>query len=147
MNGKALILIVFLALFIIVACSGGQKTQPQSESASVKVSGGLGQLIGVYDDQNLTVHLSAINWGVCYPGGSSSHTAWIRNEYTGPITLTFTAGNWTPAEASKIILTTNIPGGYQLAASEVLQVVFTITIPSNTTISDFSFNVLINASG
>ena len=147
MNGKALTLIIFLVLLVIAASSGGQKTQPQSENISVKVSGGLGQTLGIYDDAGFTIPLHSINWGTCYPGESSNHVAWIRNEYTGPLTLTFSAGNWTPTEASKIILTTNYPEGHQLAASETLQVVLTITIPSNTTYSNFSFNVLVTATG
>ena len=91
-------LVAVVAIVIAVSFSAGflvgaimERGRRINNQAAIKAVG-----VGVYQDSELTVPLTEINWGILEPGEKKNHTAYIENESNVPITLVLTTDNWSP---------------------------------------------------
>jgi len=101
--------------------------------------------ISVYDDVGLTKPLTAINWGIVYPGTNQTHTCWIK--YTGNVnaSLAFSQENFNPAGANVIKLYTDFVPGTLVKPGDVVKVVLKISTPADIQgITNFSFDIVIS---
>ena len=104
--------------------------------------------VGVYADQDCTIPVTSIDWGVMEPGETKGITVFIRNEGNVPSTLNITTENWSPSEAQAYITFTNNYNGSVLKPMDKVQVLFSLAIKSSITgITQFSFDIVITISG
>ena len=104
--------------------------------------------VGVYADQDCTIPVTSIDWGVMEPGETKGITVFIRNEGNVPSTLNITTESWVPSEAQTYITFTNNYNGSVLKPMDKVQVLFSLAIKSSITgITQFSFDIVITISG
>jgi len=99
-------LVAVVAIVIAVSFSAGflvgaimERGRRINNQAAIKAVG-----VGVYQDSELTVPLTEINWGILEPGEEKNHTAYIENESNVPITLVLTTDNWSPVARAELQL-------------------------------------------
>jgi len=56
--------------------------------------------VGVYWDSGCTSQVTSIDWGTIDAGATENVVVYIRNEGTGPVTLSLSTENWSPSSAS-----------------------------------------------
>jgi hypothetical protein len=86
-----------------------------------------------------------VEWGWLNPGEQVTRTLYVFNDGNVPVTLTAVAQNWQPMESPSYLNFTWDKEGALLDAAHGIPVVLTLTVAldiANTTISDFSFEVL-----
>jgi hypothetical protein len=105
--------------------------------------------IGVYADSACTQSASSVSWGTLNPGDSTTRTVWIKNLGTTSATLSMSTNNWSPANANTWISVTWDANGRVLAPNGVTQVTITLSVSASvdSSISAFSFNILITGTG
>jgi len=114
-----------------------------NNQAAIKAVG-----VGVYQDPDLTVLLTEINWGVLELGEQKNHTSYIRNESNVPITLALTTENWSPVNAPSFVALTWDFDGQLLEVDGFVEVTFTLAVdPETSGIEAFSFDIVIVGSG
>ena len=102
--------------------------------------------LGIYADSGCTTVLSSVSWGTLDPGGSTSATAYLKNEGNVPVTLTMTYGNWTPSSASSYFTLSWDRQSYVLSVGSVVQATLTLSVSSSISgITTFSFDIIITA--
>lgn len=99
-------LVAVVAIAMVVSFSAGflvgaimERGRRINNQAAIKAVG-----VGVYQDSELTVPLTEINWGILEPGEEKNHTAYIENESNVPITLVSTTDNWSPVARAELQL-------------------------------------------
>ena len=98
--------------------------------------------IQLYEDLNVTIPLTPINWGTLSPGESRNRTIYITNANNVSWTLTVRTANWTPAEAEQYINFTM--ANTTLKPASVTPVTFTLTVAENVPSNlKFSFNIFL----
>ena len=71
---------------------------------------------------------------------------YLRNEGNVAVTLSITAGNWTPSTAQNYLTLTWNRNAYVLQPNEVIQAVLTLAVSSSITgITSFNFDITITA--
>ncbi|MFB0523975.1 MAG: hypothetical protein ACETVZ_00415 [Phycisphaerae bacterium] len=114
-----------------------------SNRAAIKAIG-----VGVYQDPELTVPLTEINWGILEPGEEKNQSAYIKNESNVPVTLVLTTENWSPQNASSFIALTWDYDGQLLGVDGFVEVTFTLAVdPTISGIDTFSFDIVIVGTG
>jgi len=95
----------------------------------------------------LEVNATSIDWGEIPPGGSSQVGIRIRNNGTVPVTVNFTASNYTPAQASCYMsLSSDLQNTTVLDPGEVAYVKLTLKVqPDVQGFTEFSFDVFLTA--
>ena len=100
--------------------------------------------VGVYSDSACTVPCTALNVGTVNPGGTATQTVYIKNTGTVPETLSMTATNWTPTNATSYLTLSWDRQNYVLNAGLSVQATLTLTVASNTgSLTTFSCTVTI----
>ena len=116
-----------------------ERSRGISNQAAIKAVG-----VAVYQDPELTVPLTEINWGILEPGEAKNHTAYIKNESNVPITLVLITENWNPLNASKFVALTWDYDGQLLEVDGFVEVTFTLVVDSAISgIDTFSFDIVI----
>ena len=104
--------------------------------------------VEVYQDPELTVALTEIDWGVLEPGEEKNCTAYIKNESNVPVTLVLTTENWSPLNASSFVALTWDYDGQLLEVDGSVEVTFTLAVdPAISGIEAFSFDIVIVGTG
>jgi len=104
--------------------------------------------VGVYEDPELTVPLTEIDWGVLEPGQEKNYTAYIKNESNVLLTLFLITENWSPLNASSFVALTWNYDGKPLELDEFVEVTFTLAVDlAISGIKAFSFDIVIVGSG
>ena len=120
-----------------------QTTKTLSSSGTIMTVG-----VGVYSNSQCTTAVTSIPWGTLEPGSSQTYVCYIRNEGTGPSTLSMYTTNWNPSEAIDYINLNWNYGGQILNQGQVIQVTFTLTVSASIEgITTFSFDITIVGSG
>jgi hypothetical protein len=102
--------------------------------------------LGIYSDSGCTTVLSSIPWGTLDPGGSTSATAYLKNEGNVQVMLSMTYGNWTPSSASSYFTLSWDRQSYVLSVGSVVQATLTLSVSSSISgITTFSFDITITA--
>lgn len=100
--------------------------------------------VGVFSDSNCINAVTSIDWGILNPGNISTHTIYVRNNGTVPVTLTMTTGNWNPQPASGNFTVSWDKQNTSLAASSVTQAVLTLNVSSSAIgIASVTFDITI----
>lgn len=120
-----------------------QASRTVPNSGSVK---GVG--VGIYWDSECTNRTSSISWGILDPGSNKTINVYVRNEGNAVATLSKTAQNWNPSNASSYMSLTWNYANQTLSINQVFQVSLTLAVSSNVTgISNFNFDITIVATG
>lgn len=126
------------AIGVLVSALGALvSTRTISNTGSIVAVG-----IGVYSDSGCTTVLTSISWGALSPGGTATHTIYLKNNGTVPVTLTMATGSWNPTLASSYITLAWDKQNTVLAAGSSVPAVLTLTVSSGITgVTNFSFDV------
>jgi hypothetical protein len=104
--------------------------------------------IKVYADLDCTKEVSSVYWGEVPSGGYAETTVYIKNTGNAPVNLSLTTENWQPSTASQYLTLVWDYAGTPLTANEVRRVKLTLKVSATVTgITDFSFDIIITASG
>ena len=139
---SALLTVVLYTLALSVLASV-QTSRTVSNAGTVKAVG-----VGVYSDDECTITLSSIGWGMLEPGSSKNVSCYIRNEGNSASTLSMYTSNWNPSNASEYMSLSWDYGGQSVDPGEFVQVTFTLSVSvSIEGITSFSFDITIVGSG
>jgi hypothetical protein len=98
--------------------------------------------LGVYSDSGCTQPATALNVGTLNPGSNATQTIYIKNTGNVPETLTMTANNWNPTNATSSLTLTWNQQNTILTAGQTTQATLTLTAAANTgSLTTFSCNV------
>ena len=98
--------------------------------------------LGVYSDSGCTQPATALNVGTLNPGSNATQTIYIKNTGNIPETLTMTANNWNPTNATSSLTLTWNQQNTVLTAGQSTQAILTLTAAGNTgNLTTFSCNV------
>ena len=101
--------------------------------------------VGVYSDSGCTKPLSTVSWGTLNPGSVATYTMYVENTGNVPETLNMTVTGWSPSSASSYITLTWNQEQTNLTAGSNVTAVVTLTVSSSiTSITSFSFNIIIS---
>lgn len=134
-------IILVVILGTIIGSSGSSRTVVYANSIR-----GVG--IGIYWDQNCTNRTLSLDWGLIEPGSNSTVMVYVRNDGDSAVSLWMATSNWTPSVAlGYMTLIWNYPGGI-LSADEVIPIELILNVsPTINGITDFSFDIVITATG
>jgi len=143
-------LVATVAIALAVSFSAGflvgaimERSRRISNQAAIKAVG-----VGVYQDPELTVPLTEINWGILEPGEEKNHTAYITNESNVPVTLFLSTENWSPLNTSSFVALTWNYDGHSVAVDGFIEATFTLAVdPAISGTETFSFDIVIVGSG
>ena len=118
-------------------------------SITVKSHGKIkGVGVGIYADENATIVVSEINWGMLEPGESKNVTVYVKNEGNVQVTLALTVESWVPSNAEDFITLSWNYDGTTFDVEEIRRLTLTLTVDSSITgITEFSFDIVISAEG
>jgi hypothetical protein len=137
--------------FIILVISFGVPTMLGllSSSTTIGSSGSIKAIgVGVYWDTSCTSLALSINWGVIEPGYSENVTLYVKNTGNADLNLSLVAANWNPSTAMDFLSLEWNYDGTALGKDEVVQVILTLSVDSETTgIDNFSLDIIISGSG
>ena len=116
-----------------------------SANQTVPLSGTITAVnLGVYSDSDCTQNCTSLNVGTLNPGGSATQTVYIKNTGNVPETLTMTANNWNPTNASSSLTLTWNRQSTVLNAGQSIQATLTLTAASSTgSLTTFSCDVTV----
>jgi hypothetical protein len=135
----AVIAIVATAMFLTLVTAGLIATQTLTSNGTVTAVN-----LGVYSDSDCTQNCTSINWGILYPGNSTSKIIYVKNTGTVPVTLSMTTGSWTPPTANSLITLTWNQENTVLNVGQSISANLTLSVASSTSdLADFSFNITI----
>jgi ABC-type antimicrobial peptide transport system permease subunit len=98
--------------------------------------------LGIYSDSACTQTCSSLNVGTVNPGGTGTQTIYVKNTGNVPETLTMTANNWNPTNATTYLTLTWNQQNTVLPAGQSTQATLTLTAASNTgSLTTFSCSV------
>jgi len=104
--------------------------------------------ISMYWDSNCTNKVSSVDWGMVEPGSSKNITVYVKNTENVAMTLSLSAENWSPSNASKYMNLSWDYNGQPINPNTAIRVTLTLTVFANVTgITDFSFNITIIGKG
>ena len=100
--------------------------------------------VGVYEDFECSVNVTAINWGTLEPGAVTNFTVYVRNEGNTPLMLNMTTANWNPENASRYITLEWNLEGYTINPLNVVPANLTLSVSPNIEgITNFHFEIFI----
>ena len=104
--------------------------------------------VRVYYDQNCTMQVASIEWGILEPQTSTTKTLYSKSLSNVAVTLYVYAENWNPPECEQYMALTANPNNAIMKPDEVVEVSLTLSIAQNVTgITTFSFDIVFNGSG
>lgn len=107
--------------------------------SAVEVTGN----IGIYWDENCSVRVYSVDWGVLSPSEVKKVVVYVRNEGNESFLLVSTLANWNPENAS-LYLDFSCSCNYKrVKLDEVVNVTLSLLVsPYTTGISNFSFDII-----
>jgi hypothetical protein len=104
--------------------------------------------VGIYDDAACTQNLTAINWGLIYPGETHTVTCYVKNLGNVDAALTIDTLNWTPTLASTHLEFQTDYAEQTLQPDEVLPLTVTLRVSEDAAGFDaFSFDIAVTVQG
>jgi hypothetical protein len=103
--------------------------------------------LDIYTDAAATATCTSIQWGTLHPSGTITKIIYLQNTGNTAETLSMSATEWTPTEASSVLNLTWNKEGTTLAAGEIVQATLTLTAAADTgLVTNFSLNIVISGS-
>jgi hypothetical protein len=114
-----------------------------STNQTVPLSGTINAVnLGVYSDSGCTQTATSLSVGTLNPGGTATQTVYIKNTGNVAETLTMTAGNWSPTNATSSLTLSWNRQNTVLNVGASIQATLTLTAASNTgSLTTFSCDV------
>jgi len=136
-----LCIILVVNLGFLIRNSGSSGTVANANSIR-----GVG--VGIYWDQDCTNRTLTVDWGLIEPGLNSTVMVYVRNEGDSAVSLWIETSNWTPSAAlGYMTLIWSYPGRI-LSADEAIPMELILNVsPTISGIADFSFDIIITATG
>jgi hypothetical protein len=141
----ALIALIATGILLTLLTSGALlSTQQVPSSGTISAVN-----VGVYTDSACTNNCTTVTWGTTAPGNSATYTVYIKNTGNVPMSLTMTTSNWNPTTANGPISLTWNRQNYNITAGASVSATLTLTVSSSisSSITDFSFNIIITGTG
>lgn len=99
--------------------------------------------IGVYWDENCSMSVHSISWGVLSPGEVKKVVVYVRNEGNESFTLVLTPINWNPDNASRYLIFSWSCEDNRIGVGNVVKVTQSLLVsPYTKGITDFSFDIV-----
>jgi hypothetical protein len=134
------ILLVFI-LGTIIWNSGSSRTVAYANSMR-----GVG--VGIYWDQDCTNRTLSLDWGLIEPDSNNNVMVYVRNEGDSAVSLWMETSSWTPSVALGYMTLIWTYSGRILGAGEVIPMELILNVsPTVSEITDFSFDIVITATG
>jgi hypothetical protein len=141
----ALIAIVATGILLTLVTSGALlATQQVPSTGTVSAVN-----VGVYTNSGCTSNCTSISWGTISPGSSTTYTVYVKNTGNVPVTLSMTTSGWNPTSANGPITLAWNREGTSLNAGDSVSATLTLTVSSSisSSITNFSFNIVITGTG
>jgi hypothetical protein len=133
---------------ILVAILGTIIVNSGSSKAFAYANSMRGVGVGIYWNQACTNRTLSFDWGLISPGSNSTVMVYIRNEGDSAVSLWMATSNWTPHVASGYMTLSWTYSGRILSADEVIPMELILNVsPTVSGITDFSFDIVITATG
>jgi len=145
---KTVVILVIVSVFLFVSSGLSiygflRNSITLSNVGSVKTIG-----VGAYWDSACTNKVSAIDWGMLEPGSTRDVIIYLKNEGNAPITLSLSATNWSPSNASNYISIGWSYSGEQISPGNVIQVTLSLLVSSGISgITNFTFDIAMTETG
>lgn len=144
-SGIIVLWLVAVLVFKAAPYVTGLLTQQETLNTTGVVAG---VNVGVYQDNAGTQNLTAINWGICYPGETKTVVAYVKNLGTVDATLTILTADWTPPLVASYLTLTTDYAGQPLQPNETRLLTLTLAIaPDTEPFETFDFNIEIVSEG
>jgi len=99
--------------------------------------------IGVYWDENCSLRVYSIDWGILSPGEAEEVVVFVRNEGNESFLFILTPQNWVPENASNHLRFSWSCEDSKVEVGEAVRVTLTLSVsPDITGIYDFSFDIV-----
>jgi hypothetical protein len=99
--------------------------------------------IGVYWDENCSLRVYSIDWGILSPGEAEEVVAFVRNEGNESFLFILRPQNWVPENASNHLRFSWSCDDSKVEVGEAVRVTLALLVSPNITgISDFSFDIV-----
>jgi hypothetical protein len=141
----ALIAIVTTGILLTLVTSGAiLSTQQVPSTGTISAVN-----VGVYTNPACTTNCTSISWGTLSPGNSATYTVYVKNTGNVPVTLGMTTSGWNPSSADGPISLSWNREGTVLNAGQSSMATLTLTVSSgiSSSITSFSFNIVITGTG
>jgi len=134
-------IILVVVLGTIIWYSGSGRTVAYANSMR-----GVG--VGIYWDQDCTNRTLSLDLGLIEPGSNSTAMVYVRNEGDSAVSLWMATSSWTPPVALDYMTLIWTYSGRIISAGEVIPVELILNVSPNVSeITDFSFDIVITATG
>ncbi len=139
---KALPFLILILMFIVAIYSNSNSARLTNSATLYSIG------VGAFSDTACTQNLTELNWGTIYAGDNKTLSFFLRNEGNTNITLSFTYGNWTPAQAVDIFTLQWSYSGVVLGPNSVYGLSFTLcsVYKAQIDFTEFHFEAVIMAS-
>lgn len=132
---------------LILLCLLAGMTLAATFNSSIKSYGTLKFVgVSVYWDNACTNQVTSIPWGTITPGAQVDNTLYVKNVGNAAGTLSMNYGNFTPTVAASYLALTWNCSSYVLPSNSVTCAKLILTVQPNITgVTDFSFDILVEA--
>lgn len=138
-----LIFVLSVSFSALIISSIINRTYRLSSIATIKNLG-----VMIYEDVNLSIPLTSINWGILEPNTTTSKPCYIQNTSNVNGTLYLYCENWNPVEAQNYIFFNWTYRGKVLNVQEFVNVNITLFVsPFIENITTFSNEIIIGITG
>ena len=138
---KLAALVLVVCLGVTVAYAALQQSLTISNVGTVKTVN-----LTVWQDENRTIPLTSIDWGLLAPGQSKTVEAYLLSDGNTETILSIAIENWNPINASFYLAIMWDRENYTLQPKQVCLSSLTLTVdPDITGIENFSFGILLTA--
>jgi len=100
----------------------------------------------VYEDADLTIPLTNIDWGLLNPLESKNHGCYVKSNSNVPITLNLNVVDWDPIEAENYLTVSWNLENHILNTNEVIEATFTLSVSPSIDITQFAFVTILQGS-
>jgi len=134
---RSLLVLVLLLIVSVIAFLHYRKSA--FNVSAVEVTGN----IGIYWDENCSVRVHSVDWGVLSPSEVKKVVVYVRNEGNESSLLLLTPANWNPENASCYLNFSWSCENNAIEAGKVVKVTQILLVsPDIKGISNFSFNII-----
>jgi hypothetical protein len=140
---------VFATVCIILAVILGTIIWNSGSSRTVAYANSMrGVGVGIYWDQDCTNRTLSLDWGLIEPDSNNNVMVYVRNEGDSAVSLWMETSSWTPSVALGYMTLIWTYSGRILGAGEVIPMELILNVsPTVSEITDFSFDIVITATG
>ena len=145
MQRSQILVIYVLVASVLVASTFAVITIQKSVPGAGSIKG-VG--LGIYWDLQCRNETSAINFGLLEAGSQKDFTLYLENEGNADLTLSMTAQDWDPTEASNYLSLTWNREGQKISPDQVMSFVLRLSVsPNIQDVSSFSLDITIYGTG